>query len=335
MLYFYELILVFKVIIMVVSSDNNDTIIIPQNELTIYKIPRKKRPVLIQYSGKAIGRRYLITSPEVLIGRLVSNNKDVDTVSFLTKNTDCLDNHSIFLDDPTVSRRHAKIYHKGNSFFIEDLDSRNGTYVNEKQVNKNERELLQNGDLIKLGTVVLKFYTEETIDIILQDKILQKATIDGGTQVFNKGYLLEVLNWEFKYSRVSHAALSIILYDLDFFKKVNDTYGHTCGDFILKESAHIVKSVIRKEDIFGRYGGEEFCIILPGTDLKVAYDLAERIRQVIESHTFVFKNLALKQTISVGVAQATKDMKKYEDLIDLADKNLYKSKQEGRNRVSI
>src|SRR5690606_20369418 len=114
----------------------------------------------------------------------------------------------------------------------------------------------------------------------------------------------------------------------------NDIHGHNAGDLILKESAKITNSVIRKDDIFGRFGGEEFCIILPGTEAATAADLAERIRSAIEGHTFVFENKRLKQTVSLGVAQLSPNMQSYKDLLEAADQRLYRSKNEGRNRVT-
>ena len=127
----------------------------------------------------------------------------------------------------------------------------------------------------------------------------------------------------------------MIYFDLDFFKKVNDTYGHNAGDFILKEISNLVKTNIRKDDIFCRYGGEEFVILLPNTDARTAYELAERIRSSMEGETFTFNGIDIKQTISLGVSQLDASMNDPKDLLDNADQKLYRSKQNGRNQVTI
>ena len=176
---------------------------------------------------------------------------------------------------------------------------------------------------------------DNNIDNIFADKIYRMATIDGGTQTFNKKYLLESLDSEFKYSRTHGQPLTMIYFDLDHFKKVNDTYGHNAGDFILKETATVVKSLIRKEDVFCRFGGEEFVILLPNTEAKTAYETAERIRLKMESHTFKFESHDLKQTASFGVSQLNASMTEPKHLLDDADRKLYKSKQNGRNQVTI
>jgi diguanylate cyclase (GGDEF)-like protein len=153
---------------------------------------------------------------------------------------------------------------------------------------------------------------------------------------------MDALESEFKFSKTYERELSIIYYDLDFFKKVNDTFGHNAGDFILKESAALVKAAVRKDDILGRYGGEEFVIILPRTDGRTAADLAERIRQKHEQHQFPLeyedggqkKRIAHRQTISMGVAQLKPSIPTAKDFLEAADKKLYSSKHTGRNKVT-
>ena len=161
------------------------------------------------------------------------------------------------------------------------------------------------------------------------------ATIDGGTQTFNKQYLLESLDSEFQFSKTYGRPLSVIYFDLDHFKKVNDTYGHNAGDFILSELSKLVKSIVRKDDIFCRFGGEEFVILLPNTDARTAYDSAERIRKTVEENIFNTEGHSLKQTVSLGVSQLQPSMNTPKDFLEDADKKLYQSKQNGRNQVTI
>ena len=123
---------------------------------------------------------------------------------------------------------------------------------------------------------------------------------------------------------------------MDHFKKVNDTYGHNAGDFILSELSKLVKSIVRKDDIFCRFGGEEFVILLPNTDARTAYDSAERgIRKTVEENIFNTEGHSLKQTVSLEVSQLQPSMNTPKDFLEDADKKLYQSKQNGRNQVTI
>jgi diguanylate cyclase (GGDEF)-like protein len=153
--------------------------------------------------------------------------------------------------------------------------------------------------------------------------------------VFNKGYLLESLDASFAQSRVQGKPCSVIYFDLDFFKKVNDTHGHSCGDFILREAAQLAKSCMRSEDVVGRYGGEEFVVVLSDCDVRLAAALAERLRKAMESHDFVYGGKSLKQTVSIGVSEIRSDFASPRELLDNADQKLYQSKHSGRNRVTV
>ena len=170
---------------------------------------------------------------------------------------------------------------------------------------------------------------------MLQDKLYRDATIDAGTQTFNKKHLLESLDTEFNSSRRYDTPLTLIYFDLDYFKKVNDTHGHNAGDYILLEVAKIVKKTIRKEDIFCRFGGEEFIVLMPNTDARTAYESAERIRSAVEAFDFDFQGTGIKQTISLGISQLNPSMRTPKDLLDDADRKLYQSKQNGRNQVTV
>ena len=183
--------------------------------------------------------------------------------------------------------------------------------------------------------MLFKYFAQGNVENVFHDKIYRMATIDGGTQTFNKQYLLESLDSEFKFSKSYGRPLSVIYFDLDHFKKVNDTYGHNAGDFILSELSTLVKSIVRKDDIFCRFGGEEFVILLPNTDARTAYDSAERIRNAVESHVFNTEGHSLKQTVSLGVSQLQASMNTPKDFLEDADKKLYQSKQNGRNQVTI
>lgn len=292
---------------------DDKTIIADGSNLSLFRAPKRLVACLVQYNGKNLGKRFQINKPDVVIGR----SPDVDVV----------------IDEKSVSRQHAKCLTREDEISIQDMGSSNGTYVNNDK--SDAKVVLKDGDIIRLGTVLLKYFSENNIDNLINDKIYRMATIDAGTGIFNKKHLLESIVSEFQFSRSSGKDLSVIYFDLDFFKKVNDTYGHNAGDFILKECANIVSNILRKEDIFCRFGGEEFVILLPNSAAKVAFDLAERIRGALESHSFDFENHKIKQTVSLGVSQLHASMRKPSDLLDDADRKLYQSKQNGRNQVTI
>lgn len=292
---------------------NDKTIIADGSNLTLFKPAKRLVACLVQYNGTNLGKRFQINKPNIIIGR----SPDADIV----------------INEQSVSRQHSKCSNEGEKIFIQDMGSSNGTYVNNDKAES--KTLLKDGDIIRLGTVLLKYFSENNIDNLINDKIYRMATIDAGTGIFNKKHLIESIESEFLFSRSSGKELSIIYFDLDFFKKVNDTYGHNAGDFILREVATIVSKLLRKDDIFCRFGGEEFVILLPNSGARVAYDLAEHIRKTLESHTFSFENHQLKQTVSLGVSQLHSSMTKAGSLLDDADKKLYHSKKNGRNQVTI
>jgi len=277
------------------------------------RVPEVQSACLIQYSGDTLGRRYVLSAPETTIGRSAAA--------------------AMVLADDSVSREHAKCIAAGNAVEIEDLGSSNGTFINDQRVQG--RAALRDGDIVRLGSVHLKYFSRDSIENVFHDNIYRKATIDADTGIFNKQYLLESLDLAFMYSRAKSQPLSVIYFDLDFFKKVNDTHGHSCGDAILRECAQIMKSCLRDEDVLGRYGGEEFVVVLPNCDAQLAATLAERIRIAVESHAFVHDDKTIKQTVSIGVSENSPAFNTGKALLDDADRKLYQSKNSGRNRVTV
>lgn len=168
----------------------------------------------------------------------------------------------------------------------------------------------------------------------LYREISRLSITDGLTGIFNRRHLMETMDKEFSRALRHKEPLSFIMVDIDHFKKVNDTYGHQVGDLVLKDTAKILGEALRKSDIIGRYGGEEFCIILPETSLDGAVRVAEHLRMVIDTHLFENGEVSLHTTASLGVsgfpesgaASAT-------ELCRLADEALYRAKAGGRNRV--
>jgi len=159
------------------------------------------------------------------------------------------------------------------------------------------------------------------------------ATTDGLTEISNRRFFLTSAEKEFERSIRYMESLSIIMIDIDHFKKVNDTYGHTTGDEVLHETAQICKQSLREVDLIGRYGGEEFIILLPETDAVEAYLVAERLCTLIADHKFNTKSGIIHITASLGVASIEDKGYSLKSLLDHSDQALYIAKQEGRNRV--
>ncbi|AOW76748.1 diguanylate cyclase [Colwellia sp. PAMC 20917] len=165
------------------------------------------------------------------------------------------------------------------------------------------------------------------------EELAQANRIDGLTQVFNRKHWEECLEKEFSRARRYQHGLALIMFDLDHFKLLNDTYGHLGGDIVLIETAKVISELLRLGDLFGRYGGEEFAIILPNTDIIGALDVAERIRVAISKNVIKFQEIEINVTASVGVAVITEADTRYEDLISHTDLALYDAKASGRNIV--
>ncbi len=175
---------------------------------------------------------------------------------------------------------------------------------------------------------------QDVTELTLYEKRLMEMNMrDGLTGIFNRRYLDRRLEDEFQRARRYGRELSLIVFDIDFFKKVNDTYGHQCGDMVLKNVAARIITVVRKTDSLGRYGGEEFCCILPETGLDEAMEVAERYREMIFDMDSPYNEQIVRISISLGVAGLTKAMNSGQELFGRADEALYEAKRMGRNRV--
>ena len=164
-------------------------------------------------------------------------------------------------------------------------------------------------------------------------ELAQISRIDGLTQIYNRRHWQESLEQEHAKACRHNKNLSLIMLDLDHFKLLNDNYGHQCGDMVLIEVSALISSLLRVEDIFGRYGGEEFAIILPETNLKGATELGQRICRSIAENSLNYNGQSISVTISLGVAQLSNTDSNYEELITQSDNALYQAKAQGRNQV--
>lgn len=191
-----------------------------------------------------------------------------------------------------------------------------------------------------------EFFTEDDMKIIKEvanqaavaihnARLYELAVTDGLTQVFIRRHLFQRLTEELKRAERYHTPVTIIMLDIDLFKSINDTYGHICGDKVLVEITKIMRSAIREIDFIGRYGGEEFCIVLPNTDTKGSKHVARRIHRMLENLDFSWSGKPLRISVSGGIACYPEHTKSFSDLIRFADAALYHSKRTGRNKTSV
>ena len=272
-----------------------------------------KRPCLVMIKGDFIGEVYELDRGVIQLGR----SDEVD----------------LPVSDTSISRRHAMIVRRVDGFYVSDLGSTNGTFLNREVVSK--ERLLEEGDKITLGKVTFKFTYQDDDDTEYHMLLRNMAVKDGLTRIYNKRHFMESLAKEFEFNQRNHVGLSIIMFDIDHFKDVNDTHGHPAGDAVLRGLAQLVEKVARGYDLFARYGGEEFVLLMRDASLESAVALAERIRSAVEVHQFSYEETTLRITASFGVYHwdGNEEIGRAEALIDFADKQLYRAKQNGRNQV--
>lgn len=272
---------------------------------------RKDRYILLEIYGRDIGKRRDISKDGIIIGR----SEDCD----------------IPIDDQGISRRHCKIIKQGKEFMALDLNSTNGTYLNDKKLDATT--ILHNGDRIKLGNTIFKFICSDDMEAEYYDQLYQYSIKDGLTGLYNKKTLTENLEKEFKRCKRYQRCLSVMMLDIDFFKKINDTYGHIVGDKVIVTIAEILKNYFRTSDFIARFGGEEFSVVLPETPLSSAHLTAERIRMAVSNIRINDSDREVTVTISIGVAAYSEEMSTFTQLLEKADEFLYRAKKNGRNRV--
>lgn len=273
-----------------------------------------REPYLIIISGQHVGKCYHLHSDELIAGRT----------------PDC----GIWIEDNAISRKHFCIRREGPVFLIEDLNSTNGTYLNNRRI---KNAIIKAGDKIQISkeTIIQFDYFDENRRIS-ENKRYEMGVRDPVTGTYNKSYFLQRVGDEFSYSTRQGVPLSLLMLDIDHFKIINDTHGHLAGDQVLKEICQTVSKMIRTEDVFCRYGGEEFVLLMRNTLCQPAANLAERIRVAVANTAIaVTDDKTISVTISLGVAtQVDNSFRDYVGLIAEADRYLYQSKGNGRNRVS-
>jgi diguanylate cyclase (GGDEF)-like protein len=266
--------------------------------------------VIYTKESNLLGKRFVLEGPRVRVGRGADNQ--------------------IVLEGDSVSRQHAHFERRGNHWYVVDDGSTNGTYVNEKQIVR--EAVLRTNDRTKIGPTILKYLSGADAEAKYHEEIYRMTIVDGLTQIHNKRYLFDSLEREIIRARRHDRPLSLLMFDIDFFKRINDHFGHLAGDYVLRELAEAVMTRIRRDEVFARYGGEEFVIVLPETNMDGARALAEDLRVKVAEHSFVFQGEKIPVTVSIGCA-LVRENDTATELIQRADEKLYEAKRGGRNKV--
>ncbi len=285
---------------------------------------RDLRPALVFLNGDLLAVPIPLEREEVIMGRAFETD--------------------VRINDTKVSRQHAKIVTvvddstNENKYLLIDLDSKNGTLLNGIRVE--EEEILQNGDKIIIGEHILRFELLDEIDREYQHQIRRLLSHDDLTGLLSSRSFFSELRREASRSTLENRPFCVLMMDLDYFKKVNDTYGHLTGSKTLEEIGLCIMYNLRSGDVAARFGGEEFAAFLLDAELSQGIIAAERIRSSIEEQDFSVVRIGKapethKITISIGIASFPKDSSDPIELVEMADSALYRAKREGRNRVCV
>ena len=267
--------------------------------------------VLLHPPGPDIGRRMAMAKDKYAVGR----DSDADLV----------------IGRSSVSRNHSRLWRdEAGDWWVQDLGSTNGTFVNEERIVSRR---LSEGDQVRFGDVIYKFLSGSNVEAAYHEEIYKMTILDGLTGIHNKRYFLEFLERELAVASRHNHPMTLVMFDVDKFKVINDTRGHLAGDAVLKDLCNRIKTRVRREDLFARYGGEEFACVLPSTPLAGGVVFAEQLRSIIEERPCVFDNSEIPYTISLGVATISGEKLDGVSLVKRADDNLYAAKRNGRNRV--
>ncbi|MBL4689045.1 MAG: GGDEF domain-containing protein [Nannocystaceae bacterium] len=278
------------------------------------RIQGKKRAFVVVLSGDRMGEMFPLGDKRTTIGRGLQTD--------------------VRINDEGISRTHALVEADSGDYYLSDAGSTNGTFANGSKV---KRHTLVEGDKIQIGaSSVLKFTYHDDLDEDFQRNLYESALRDRLTGIFNRGYFNNRLESDVAFALRHGKPLSLVLFDIDDFKRVNDTHGHPAGDALLTAMADRVAGTTRSEDIFARYGGEEFVLICRDVDALRAARAAYRIADIVAAENFDVNGKALEISVSVGVADLGMLVEpKADALIEAADAALYVAKRNGKNRVEI
>lgn len=272
--------------------------------------------VLLVGPAAIVGRQWAVEDTNLIIGRVPSAH--------------------IYVDERSVSKAHAKITLSGSDVSITDLESTNKTLINGQAIAPLQPQVLKNNDQIKCGNVIFKFLERGNLESVASAQTFDRSQTDALTGIANRGAFNQRIVEFFKRSKLLNVPLSLVIFDIDHFKPINDNFGHPVGDMVLKELTSVIRAkLIRENDFFARIGGEEFCLAILGSPIKSAEEIAGRLRQTVEAMHIMAGDTIIPVTISLGVSARREEDEDWTALYQRADKALYLSKNTGRNRVSV
>lgn len=240
---------------------------------------------------------------------------------------------SIEISDDFISRNHATIEVRGADYLLRDLGSMNGTFVNDLRI---VEKRLAPGDQIRIGTHIFKFLSADDVEAQYHEAVYQMMTTDGLTGAYNRRYFQENLSREMLRAQRHWRPIGLMLFDIDHFKNVNDSYGHVVGDEVLRGLCRRVKSRVRADELFARLGGEEFGIALMEISSEKLVIVAEEVRSLVASQPFDTIAGSVRITISLGLGHTTgQEPLTIDELFQRADEKLYEAKRGGRNQYRI
>lgn len=269
---------------------------------------------LVAVHGPGLGRRWDVERGELLIGR--------DQACDVT----------VALD--TVSRRHCLVSVCDGVAGVRDLGSTNGTFVNDVPVGGDRTAPLAGGDRLRAGGAIFRFLAGDDLEALHHEEIYRTMIADGLTLAHNRRFLVEFLDRELARHQRHHRPLSLVLFDVDGFRRLNEDWGQLSGDAVLRELATLVRARVRREDCFARRGGAEFAVALSETDPEAARLFAERLRLLVEEHEFRAHGERLPVTISAGVATAWAELRDAGAFLAAAEALLRDARRHGHNRVA-
>jgi len=277
----------------------------------VMEVAAEQQAILVVLSDPCLGSRVILGEAPVEVGRGARGG--------------------LLIDSDSVSRRHARVEWSGTSHSIVDLGSTNGTFVNGSRVKAHE---LRDGDRLQIGKVLLKYLAGGNIEAAYHEEFQRLMRYDALTGIYNKRQFTESLRAAAQTARAGSGALSLMVLDLDHFKRINDTHGHVVGDGVLCELCSVAREAMPADAVFGRVGGEEFAVLWEGHGAGDMRVLAESVRRATEAHRFSFEGKRLSVSVSIGIAEhVADDDAELDSLYDRADAKLYEAKASGRNCV--
>jgi diguanylate cyclase (GGDEF)-like protein len=308
-------------------EQSDDTSLSKEEELDTFSGQNKRRgerrPALVFLRGELLAVQIPLDREEVTLGRALEAD--------------------IRINDSRASRLHARISAERDEgtgdarYCLTDLDSTNGTILNGERI---EKALLQDGDKFEVGDQLIRFEMLDEIDREFQQQIHRLLVHDELTGLLTSKSFFSELRREAARAEAENMPFCVFMMDIDYFKEVNDTYGHLAGSETLEEVGAVIKKSLRAGDVGARFGGEEFAAFLLDADYAQGMVAAERVRSAIEKHEFPAARRGASEqrpthhiTISIGVASYPEDARDPIELVELADSALYRAKRSGRNQV--